>query len=319
MVYKIIMLEPLDPATPLCFGLYYGTDRQCRACAVKADCKRICARWSKRKSLSELLSAMEAEMDLSNLSDPVEDCVEIYRRVYQKHFGRLPSTRMLSRPNWCKFFPKVIGFCVDHDIEIALWITAQMHGMKAWLAKNRRVGFMPNMLVGEGAKRRYSVYVRQVGRRYKQAKEDTLDNRTEVGRLVDMFTEGEEVVGDYYVAACASDKPIDWKTAVRRTEQPEEWLAWNGGIKDRKRRHHFASWVKRYGRPFMGRLVRLARTRAMVNVARHYHHALPDRIGFEDEPAWEDMAELIARLYPSEPLRVIDLEEVSGTAWGHNG
>lgn len=310
---------PRDAATPLCYGLYYGTDWQCRTCAVKATCERICARWVKRKSLSELLAALESDMDLTHLFDPVEDCVEIYRRVYQKHFGRMPSLKMLGRPNWSQFFPKIIGFCIEHDINIALWITAQMHGMKKWLAKNRRVGFMPNMLVGEGAKRRYDVYVRQVGRRYKQAKEDTMDSRTEVGRLTDLFTEGEEVVGDYYIAAHADGTPIDWKQAVRRTEQPEEWLAWHGGIKDRRRCHYFVSWLEHYGRPFMDSLVRLARVRAMVNVARRYHHALPDRIGFDDELRWKDMADLIARLYPSKELQVIDLEEVSGMAWGYNG
>ena len=313
-----------NDGSPTCFGQYYRTvPRLCRPCPVREDCEKICQRWAARRSLSEILHQLEQKAAVTQDSDGADWVRQVYTRLYQKHFGRTPRASLLRKPRWHHSIVRLVALCSERNIDPAVWITAQMHGMKLWITAqkktNRRVSFQTNMLVGKKAERRYIVYLTIAKRRFHQARDDTLDGLTETGRFIDALTEGEEAVGHYFVAAHIEDAPVSWEEAVRETEPTEEWLTVHGGMKDHQRKRSYVAWTNRYGHDRMKDMRALARTRAMVNVARQYHYALPDRIGVREEPTWESLAPLLARFCGKKKLQVNDLEGVTGMSWGFSG
>lgn len=315
---------PNDPAIPLCFGLGYQTaDRMCLRCPVRSQCSDVCLRWVDRRSLAELLADVEKATSATFEIDTEMDADELYARLYQKHYGRRPRPDLFRSKRWRAWLNKAETFCEEKDIDLSVWMTAQMHGMKKWIMAqrktNKRIAFQPNMLVGEKAFRRYEIYRAIARRRFKQARDTTMDSDTEIGKFIEALLDGEEVVGGYYVAARVAGDRMSWEQAIEETSPPSLWKMIRGGMKDKEYRRWFLATVNRYSVERIHQWRWLARVRAMVNVARHYNAILPDRIGVDENPTWDGIAALLARLYAGPKLQVNGLEGVTGTVWRFDG
>ncbi len=274
------------------------------------------------KSITELCVELEAALRTPKGSD----LSDLYARMYLQHFSRSP--RRFDSNRTLKVFKRVQEFCESEDIEPAMWITAQMHGLKNWLRdpqKNRRrVTFMPTMLSGENAKRRYNVYIRMAQARYKRAACDTFDAQTDEGLLLSELTGAEERVGEYYVRETVLGREPTLDDAVEHAIPGLNWVAVFLDVEAKK---EFMAFFKhatllrsRLGADRVAQLKRTVQIRAAFNVTERFAHGLPDRIGLADgvEFRWMALARLLRRLKPEVPARekAMKLHRTPGFLWG---
>ena len=275
----------------------------------------------RHKSLTQLCIELEDSLKTPKGSD----LFSIYARVYQQHFGRVPRSAMSERA--AKAFKWVCEFCESEGIDPAMWITAQMHGLKSWLQdpqKNtRRITFMPTMLTGENAKKRYNVYVRMAQARYKRAACDTFDAQTDEGVLLAELTGAEERIGESYVRTMLLGQAPTLEDAVEYAVPGANWISVFLDLEPEKDLMEFfkhATLLKRrFGEERLAQLKEAARIRAAFNVVERFTHGLPDRIGVADgvEFQWKALARLLCRLRPEvkQRERVTNTAEVPGLLW----
>lgn len=274
------------------------------------------------RSLTELCTQVE-----DTLKTPKGSSLpKVYTRVHQQHFGSTP--RRLTAERVTKAFRWVQEFCESEGIEPAMWITAQMHGLRKWLddpEKNRRrIKFMPTMLTGENAKKRYNVYIRMAQVRYRRAASDTFDAQTDEGILLAELTGAEERIGEYYVRATILGEKPTLEDAVEHAVPGLNWVAVFIDVEAKKDLMEFfrhATLLKnRFGEDRLMQLKEAAQIRAAFNVTERFSHGLPDRIGLADGITfqWKALARLLWRLKPEVPERekVTKLTGASGFLWG---
>lgn len=276
------------------------------------------------KSLTQLCIELEVGLKTPKASK----LFDVYSRVYQQHFARAPKRSSGLSPRCSKAFKWVREFCESECIDPAMWITAQMHGLKKWLqdpVKNRRkIGFMPTMLTGENAKRRYNVYVRMAQARYRRASSDTFDAETDEGVLLAELTGAEERIGEYYVRATILGREPTLEGAVEHASPGANWISVFLDIEPEKGLmaffKHATLLKRRFGEDRLARLKEAATISAAFNVVERFTHGLPDRVGIADgvEFQWTALARLLHRLKPDVKTRekVTSTGKVPGLLWG---
>ena len=273
------------------------------------------------KSLTELCIELEDSLKTPKGSSTTS----VYTRLYQQHFGSSPKVLSERAP---KAFQWVRGFCESEGIDPAMWITAQMHGLRAWLedpSKNRRrLKFLPTMLTGANAKKRYNVYIRMAQTRYRRAACDTFDTQTDEGMLLAELTGAEERIGEYYVRATILGSEPTLEDAVEHAVPGLNWIAVFLDVEAEKDFMEFFKHARlltnRFGEDRLKELKRLARIRAAFNVTERFIHGLPDRVGIAEgvEFQWKALARFLRRLKPevSGREKVTGLSMASGLLWG---
>ena len=278
----------------------------------------------RHKSLTQLCIELEDALKTPKASD----FFSVYSRVYQQHFARAPNVSLASSPRAAKAFKWVREFCEPEGIDPAMWITAQMHGLKKWLndpeRNKRKIGFMPTMLAGENAKKRYNVYVRMAQARYKRASCDTFDTQTDEGILLAELTGAEERIGEYYVRSMILGREPTLEDAVEHAAPGASWISVFLDIDPEKELMEFFKYAtrlkRRFGEDRLARFKEAATIHAAFNVAERFGHGLPDWIGIADgvEFQWKALARLLYRLKPEAKQRekVTNMSGVPGFLWG---
>ncbi len=303
---------------PRCFGfLSPGEHPDCPTCGYAVPCVQWGMEWKERLSLSELLHVAELRFSVEGLlrGEGVMDPLEVYAVLYEKHFGRRPSAAHLEAARTVRILYRVQAYCRASDIELAMYIGAQMRGMKKGgfpVRFGRSIGFQPNMLLGEKALRRYDIDVQKGRKRFQSPVENVHDSDTMVGKLMDLFTLDEMEVAEYFVHATLVGEDVTWGRAIKQTHPSEEWYGvdlvergWPGTRALSALRQDFTHTVV-FGCKEVGRL------RAAVSIAAQVKPGLADRIGASvfEWPAFADM--LLDRFGPKIRRPAPDLSGVSG-------
>ena len=194
-------------------------------CVCRNARRTICTALSffeERETLADQIATLADDLSAGRIAQASVE--EIYRFQYRKHFGRDPGA--LPDPRVQTIFSRIFAMCRHQDIDIATYITANMHGMRFWLSKNKGKSFQPNMLSGPKALNRYRVYCEIANRRL-QGAEDGLDGRTELGKLRADLAVSEELVGRRYVSAFIHGHELSMNGAIDSTDElyslSEDW------------------------------------------------------------------------------------------------
>lgn len=274
--------------------------------------------WDSRLSLSEALQAQEISLKPRSA---IVQMPELYADLHRQHYGHAPLELTTSHKVWTAL-QYVQSVCEEHRLDPAVWITAQMHGMKKFLDEQQDTGgdcpyFMSNMLCGEKAKVRYNIYVCMSDRRYKRARADSFDSRTKLEGLFCELADDEERVGGYYVACVLAGEPEFWRVCIVAAEAGDKWRAVHDmpGIAARRM---FVELKGEHGSKMLDAAKKLATLRAAVAVAARYSFSLPDRISYREPFSWKSYAQLLARVceheHEREPVGVIS--GIPGIQWG---
>ena len=248
----------------------------------------------------------------------------LYRKLFEKHYGA--AAPMLDEPNGAegmRVFKWVSDFCAKHGLDEETWITAQMHGMRFFLAEQQESGgncpyFRLWMLWGRKAGIRYNVYVNKALRRFKEAEPDTWDCLTAQERLWRLLANDEERVGAYYVRQRLADTgshTTTWLEAVRTVDVSVEWRALKNetGITVAKTRIRL---FKQHGVIALRQALQVATLRAAKAVCEQHCHGLADRIGFIAPWSWEDFAVLLRRILSKKPVHSAGIQvKAPGQEW----
>jgi len=303
---------------PECYGVSFsGESRKCGVCPVRDACVTQCQRWLLRASLSERLKVLEKSMVISS---ETLNLPQLYTRLYEQHYGTRDCPDLVTGAAAFGAFGWVDRFCRENDIDPALWITAQMHGMKMFLDKQRESGghcpyFRINMLCGDKAKVRYNVYLRIAYRRFRHVGVDVFNGRTDLTKLCVELKEDEERIGAFYCMNVVEGHPVSWRECVNVCEAGELWRAVHEvpGIASMKK---LTELRQTYDMETIKRLKTLATLRAAVAVASRYAYDLADRIGYRDPFLWNDFAMLLLRLYGGEKITPVNkVKGIAGTEW----
>jgi hypothetical protein len=284
--------------------------------------KHLAQTTTPHKSLTQLCVEFEDALRTPEGSD----IDSLYIRLYQQHFGSTP--RHAKATQYRDVLKWVQKFCVSEGIDPAMWITAQMHGLKAWFRhqqkKSKKIVFLPTMLRGVKAKARYNIYTRMAQRQYRRVAADSFDEWTDEGALLARLTGVEEQIGDYYVRVTMQGGTPTLEDAVDHVSLDMYWASVFLDIKAEKGLMQFFKHRtllrRRFGADRLKQLKQVARIRAAFNVAERFCHGLPDSIGVAEgvEVEWKALARLLCRLKPEVKQRekVVDMDSVSGVLWG---
>ncbi|KKM20128.1 hypothetical protein LCGC14_1648670 [marine sediment metagenome] len=297
---------------PTCYPVSYRAGAlRCRDCTLRKACFDAAARWATRPSLSEALADVE-----KNASVRGQNIVEVYRRLYEKHFDRRITIPATVRNT--SIFKQVVKLCEEEHVDLRTWITAQMHGMKMWLeseeANPRRIGFMVNMLVGANARKRYNTYIRWATKRYGQAIESSFDSFTVEGQFRAGITGEDERLGAYICGLTIAGEKADLNEVIKEVAPTLDWYALFRAIplsvkscEDRAALARASVLVHQHGEEFLKETKVLVRLRAAAAVAERYIHGLPV------------LARLCARSLARARAQTSNLEDVPGILWRPNG
>jgi len=306
--------KPLPCGTPD----YRQGRRKCTTCDSLVACKLATARWETRLSLAERLAALERTFEPS----PTEDIQQTYRRVHRQMFGRESYYRMRKRNRAA--FDWVERLCAKCGIEPELYIRAQMYSMSFWLndpvQNPRRLGFLPTMMTGSGAKRRYNIYLRFRYREFRNVYRPAFSTETYEGRLRSFAYEDELSLGTDYTNGVYSHMPVDFSVVVQQESPSSSWWAIMGEAIPADMAHAEtlrSKLVGLYGLEWIARVRELIRLRAACEVAESFKHGLADRVGFKGSFLWSSFAQLVLRAVPRrEPRLSEDLSDVPGILYG---
>ena len=293
-----------------CFMSYRASHRPCSACEDREACEEATVRWESRHSLSEELADLERELAPSSGESPKE----VYCRVYAKHYGRRPSRASMAR--FGGVFLRLKFYCEDNHLDMATFVTAQMHYSWKFLKAVAPSTFQPNMLFRKGFQTRLNMYLRDADARLLSG-DTALDHRTKLEKFARMMELSEESVARYFVAGYVSGNRVSWESAVKMVSPHATWLAL-----DMARRREIGEWENRvhkiqlkYGATAVAAVKTLAELRAAVSIAEGYEHGLADRIGCGDRFMWRPFAQVILRRVGKRKRGIIAVSGVEGTAW----
>lgn len=235
----------------------------------------------------------------------VEQCnkyrvAEVYDFLYRKHFGRAPS-KPKDPHKRDLIFSRVFVVCVKEEIDLATYITANMHGMKAWLEKNRRMTFQPNMLSGPKALNRCRVYMEITNRRMRGNSEG-FDSHTAHGDLRRELHLAEFEVGKQFVAT-SRHRQTSWLEATERVceriDLPASWTGVNALMRnDDIDNDYVREYRACYGDRRLQTEFRLSVVSATAAVLRIYRADLADVVGSTRIPTWAETAALVSEMFP---------------------
>jgi hypothetical protein len=217
-----------------------------------------------------------------NVDDDTVALSEMYSRCYRSHFGRVPRRAQLLRV--IPAMHRVLLFCQQYGLDVATYVSAQMHAVAPLLAtlriksgkyRGKLLGFQPNMLFGEKALTRYNVFVHAARARYTDVSADVFRGKTQQGALLTTLTLAELAVGEIYVGSVLCCAPLTWAEAVQRAQPP-------------------VVWAQQQSLP----LRRASRLAAMVQVVDALRYGLSRRLASRLEWTWERLAETVVRVLP---------------------
>lgn len=295
-----------DHTHPSCYGVSHSESVLCGTCPSREKCAPLTERWARIPSLSEALRAVEDEVSAPTLGQDTYAIEDVYDQMYEQHFGRRSPRRRTPQNN--ALFSRVLALVLQEEVDLATWIAANMHGLKAFVRANPRIGFQPNMLLGEKAKGRYNAFIRATSRRMHRAKADAVNHKTQLGKMRNELFSAEVEVASYYVAAVLQGQVISWESATALFDLPEDWRALQRGAGAR-----YEALVRQLGAQSIEREQRLVRLRAACAVARSYGNNVPDVVGFR-EFSWAAFARLMQRLAPVVPAA--EVREGVDMHWG---
>lgn len=221
------------------------------------------------------------------------DIAVLYCELLAKHYGRnLRANVVRSNRKMASALEWVSHYCEDNRIDPALYVTAQMHSMKPFLDRQRAGGgritlFMPNMLRGDNAVRRFEAFIVNSRRHFKEASTDSFDRETEWG-LVLAATRAEEVeVAEDYVSRVVAGETTTWTEVADSMVRHPLWTGLNRAELETTRllERQFGSGA------FL--ILPLVRLRVANAVASLYDWRYPRLIGVSGPFDWKPFAELM--------------------------
>jgi hypothetical protein len=259
------------------------------------SCRDVVEFWRDRHSLSEAADEAASVVDPSSAvdSDGDADLRELYARLYRENYGRdcwNPDRAVV-------YMVRAAKLCEDRGIDLVSYVSAQMHGMKPGLERLRgrdgqRIGFQPNMLLGERAMVRYRVFAHAAESRHEPTR--AFAHRTVVGKVVIELTMAELHIGSDYVYSRLRGFG-DWGSAISKSRPGVLWMRYSHG--------NLANSPEYV----------LARLRAACVVCNRLVPGLADRIGFDPPFRWSALAVFLCRYLDAAPR--VERPPVSGTWW----
>ena len=326
----MIERSPVPATRPECFGTgYEPTDITCRGCRVRRTCSAQRDRWATHRSLAEVAANPPPE-PLDSAPDEPEAC---YAAIYQKHYGYDPFAVRNPRQKKAaakarQFVAKGAALCKAHDLDFALFITAQMHAFRV-SQQNGYVthlkNFPTNWLSGPGAVKRYHVHGARAQRQFRRVRADAFDHHTAWGHLRTRLVDDEEDVAALYCTGVrlADDDAWTYATAADEADPTLDWWAVTtlGSATATDIRSHYWTLHKQFGAETLAGLKQHARHRAAFALAEQTQHGLADRLHLHDDWTWEDFAALLLRvggpLRRTRPTHTPDgMQRFGGRLWG---
>ena len=301
---------------PRCYGVSYTKDYLCKKCPFKRACESVCSFWNDKLSLTEHLKILEDEL----LVKVYSDIPNLYCRLHEKHFGRLPSKKSIETRMAVNTFVRLRKFCKKTGADPITFVTAQMHGMKSLLKDNEQMSFQPTMLSGKNAVKRYNIYISIAARRQRTLS-DTLDSETTLDKLLSMLTLNEEIVAEYYVASILIGEAIDWDDAIDEVEPDDDWVAINSELVNLNKEGKILRFklARIYSSDLLSRCKSVAQLRAAIAIAGKYVAGLPHLIGYNKEFFWEAYASFLKRILGDRVKKRTTNKEFEGAhvLWGN--
>lgn len=276
---------------PYCYGFdFERTHATCRVCPYAGACSKVSARWDDRLSISKALVQAEAALHPAHGLDLDVEMPELYARVYELYFGRRPVMASVQSPSRASILSRLRVFCIREDIDVTFWIAANMAAMQQACKTGRvgamRSGFQPNMLVGEGARRRYNIAITKLSKLRRVVVEELLLKYSRA-RVQHKLVACEQSVGEMYVASWVIGKPMTWLEARRAVKTS---LEWRGMQRD-------------------SALARYVMLQAAFYVVSRYKVGLADYVGLQGEFSWEALARLMRDVFGGRTVQ----EKTTGT------
>lgn len=258
---------------------------------------------STNQSLAQRLHDLRAE------AEPKAELVgPLYADLFLKHFGTTPRRRMTMRDNVC--FGRMFAWCLNHDVSVPDFISANMLLLKGRLGKHQ---FQPNMLVGPNAEARYNGVLGRANRRFHAGTMRVFDSReTWRGRIRANLIESEQEVAELFCSLALADDPITWDEAAKAVRTNQDWRDFQARV------GCFATIVGCYGRDAALREGRIAQLSAAWSIAEKHRHGLADCLGVTDF-SWGAFVRILRHV--ERPARSRPVTEFAvaagGRTWGN--
>lgn len=230
----------------------------------------------------------------------------VYAKLYVKHFGCQPTADDIEEG--AASFQWVFLTCHRERLPVDLWITAQMHGLRAWLRNNEAKGIEPtrfyaNMLRGDNARRRYNIFVLKSERRFNRVTADAYDSSTDLANTCYRLAGIEGAVLLFLCASLSAGKAATVADAVAWLEPDLDWLALMAPNMNAAASRRRLLLSTQYGDALLF-LKSAARLAGIVEVLSQFDAVLPSRISVKEPLDREALARFVADRYPrvdSEP------------------
>jgi hypothetical protein len=306
---------PVSAKKPACLGFELDTLSSCSGCVVREKCEEDANYWKLHRSLSEKLWDMRTTLDLSG-----GNLMELYSRFYTLHFGFPP--KITADPPTAKMFRKVAEFCRESKADAAVYISAQMHGLREFLTKSK-LRFKINMLSPtEKARKRYNIYLWLARKHGNSAEADVFDWNTNLGTLQHTLVADTVRIARLYCDFQIAGEDIDFDEVAVEMQPSADWRvvyeAYTTDLADREFRLRRGKLVRAVGDKYLKNLKARVDLTSAVTVANSYAPGLADSIGCH-EFSWSALARVLTDLYGSskgKEQQEVDLSDVPGLLWG---
>jgi len=296
MIERIPMLAADN--RPACFAISHDLFLSvCRNCAWEKKCALRCAAWEGVRSLAEMAHA--ASQRLTALAakdqDGDDDLPKLYDLLYEKYLGRKPWKAAAQNAKTVRVLLQVAKFCDERKLDLAMYVAAQMVGLRDWL-KTQKFGFGPTMLLGEKALARYNANVRKLDRKFHHAAEDAMSDSAKA--LREQVFEDELSIGAYICAAALKGTPVPLVDAVAAARLSGGWYTVAMGIHapEVRQRAAYVVLCDRHREGWVKDLLNSARLNAAVAVADRYKPGLSSLLSFSGDLDWSAFADVIAQV-----------------------
>ena len=294
-----------DPDVPYCFGARYDyRDSECLACHVASECQTRTAFWAQRQSVAEMLA--EQEVVLQEAVQPSCSPEKVFSQLSREFFGR-PVTRMRDANRTA--LARTYAMCLREDIDFPTYVAGNMWALRAFI-EDKGFPFQATMLSGEKAMTRYHAYMKHRSRKYRAGCHHSSERESLMGEFRRNLYTGEHAVAEEYVSWFVFCGEHAWDRAVRRVRPNRTWK----DAATRRGKWHAA--CEAFGKDRARQEKDFATLRAAAAVLESYAHGLSYRVSAQlGEHLWPRLAELIARLFPTQRRDYVSLPEISGTQW----
>lgn len=268
--------------------------------------------WDGVESLAELARRLDMESTVTVNAETLEDVV---RQLYRKHFGRQMPESIVDGDRAVRALTRTQRLCDLTGADPVIWVAAQLHGLSKALRESGRT-FQLNMLCGPRAIFRYNTYLRWAHRRFRHGTEQAFDHWTPLGKLRNTLTADEARVGGLLVSTLYHGEAMSPKQAAKDVRPSLDWWACATPLRTDPVVKRRGMLLRKFGKDGLAETMRMARVKAMYEVAVGFGHDLPERIGVRDETVdWVSLAVLLRETVKTPTLPNITVT-APGAAWG---